>query len=60
LASDPKGACVTVEQFGRKHLSEVQAKLAELRQLESALSELVANCAMGRRDCPMLDALRAG
>ena len=58
LASEPEGACETVEQLGRKHLSKVQAKLAELRQLESALSELVANCAKGQPDCPMLDALR--
>ncbi|WP_420396055.1 MerR family transcriptional regulator [Nioella sp.] len=57
LANEPAGACETVEQLGRKHLTEVQAKLAELRQLESALVELVANCAKGRRDCPMLDAL---
>ncbi|WP_275263514.1 MerR family DNA-binding protein [Roseovarius dicentrarchi] len=59
LASDPKNACETVEQLGRKHLSEVQAKLAELGELERALSELVANCAKGQRVCPMLDALRA-
>ncbi len=46
-----------MEQLGRKHLTDVQAKLVELRQLESALVELVANCAKGQRDCPMLDAL---
>lgn len=58
LADAPSDACETVEQLGRKHLSDVQAKLAELRQLESALAELVANCAKGQSDCPMLDALR--
>lgn len=57
LANEPAGACETVEQLGRKHLSDVQAKLVELRQLEGALVELVANCAKGQRDCPMLDAL---
>ncbi|KCV81110.1 transcriptional regulator, MerR family protein [Actibacterium atlanticum] len=57
LSDEPAGACETVEQLGRKHLTDVQAKLVELRQLESALVELVANCAKGQRDCPMLDAL---
>lgn len=57
LANEPTGACETVEELGRKHLADVQTKLAELRQLERALVELVANCAKGRRDCPMLDAL---
>lgn len=57
LAKEPAGACETVEDLGRQHLSDVQAKLGELRKLESALLELVANCAMGQRECPMLDAL---
>ena len=57
LANEPSGACETVEHLGRKHLADVQAKLAELRRLESALAELVANCAKGRRDCPMLSSL---
>ncbi|WP_282048225.1 MerR family transcriptional regulator [Sulfitobacter mediterraneus] len=59
LADAPSDACETVEQLGRKHLSDVRAKLVELRQLEKALAELVANCANGQSDCPMLDTLRA-
>lgn len=57
LSQDPSGACHMVEAVGRQHLADVRAKLAELQRLESALSELVANCAQGKRDCPMLDAL---
>lgn len=57
LANDPKSACESVEQLGRKHLADVRGKLAELRQLESALAELVTNCAKGQRSCPLLDAL---
>lgn len=57
LANEPAGACETVEHLGRKHLADVQAKLAELRRLESALAELVANCAKGQRSCPMLSSL---
>ena len=59
LADAPSDACETVEQLGRKHLSDVRAKLVELRQLENALAELVANCAKGQKECPMLDSLRA-
>ena len=59
LATEPAGACETVEQLGQKHLVEVREKIAGLRRLESALSELVSNCAKGQRDCPMLDALMA-
>ncbi len=58
-SDSPSDACETVEQLGSKHLSDVQAKLAELRKLEKALAELVANCAKGQSDCPMLDALKA-
>lgn len=57
LAKEPEAACETVEQLGRKHLEDVRAKLAELRHLESALVELVANCTKGQRECPMLNAL---
>ena len=57
LAGEPEGACETVERLGRKHLLEVQAKISELRHLESALAELVSNCEKGQPDCPMLDAL---
>lgn len=57
LANDPESACESVEQLGRKHLADVRAKLAELRQLETALAELVTNCAKGQRSCPMLNAL---
>lgn len=59
LADAPSSSCETVERLGQKHLTEVQAKLRELRQLEKALAELVSNCANGKSECPMLDALRA-
>lgn len=59
LADEPEGACETVKQVGRQHLADVRAKISDLRRLERALAELVANCARGQRDCPMLAALRA-
>lgn len=60
LAEAPNDSCKKVEQMAQKHLSEVQAKLKELKQLEQALAELVSNCEKGKSDCPMLDALWAG
>mgnify|MGYP001821554183 CR=1 FL=1 len=57
LTKDPVGACESVERLGRRHLADVKGKIAELRRLETALSELVANCAKGERDCPMLTEL---
>ena len=60
LANEPMDACETVESLAQQHLRQVQTKLAELRQLESALSELVANCANGQSGCPMLEALTIG
>ena len=59
LAAAPSNSCEPVERLGRKHLAEVRAKMKELRQLEKALAELISNCANGKSDCPMLDALRA-
>ncbi len=58
LATEPGGACETVEQVGRKHLADVREKILELQRLEIALKELVLNCSKGQQDCPMLDALR--
>lgn len=57
LSKEPASACETVGRLGQKHLKEVRVKIADLRRLEKALSELVSNCAKGQRDCPMLDAL---
>lgn len=59
LADVPNNSCETVGGLGRKHLAEVRTKLKELRQLEKALAELVSNCANGKSDCPMLNALWA-
>lgn len=57
LADEPAGACEAVEELGQKHLIDVRERIAGLRRLESALSELVSNCAKGKRNCPMLVAL---
>ncbi len=57
LADERSGACETAEALGQKHLARVRAKIEDLRRMEDALAELVANCAEGQTDCPMLEAL---
>ncbi len=57
LASDPAAGCEKVQDLGQRHLADIRSRIASLRALDEALSELVANCAEGKRDCPMLDRL---
>ena len=57
LSTEQTGACDAVEGLGQQHLKDVRERIKELLQLEKALAELVSNCAAGKRDCPMLDAL---
>ena len=33
LAKEPAGACALVEQLGRKHLTDVQAKIDEMKKV---------------------------
>ncbi|MCV0426062.1 MAG: MerR family transcriptional regulator [Roseibium sp.] len=51
--------CGEVMQFGRNQLSEVRAKIAELKNLQDALEELTSNCSIGSTKCPMLETLRS-
>ena len=52
--------CDTVSRMGDRQLASTRKKIAELRRLEAALTELTANCSEGNTNCPMLDALRGG
>lgn len=50
--------CAQVKAVGEKHLGDVQARLADLRRLENALTELVSSCSGERTpDCSMLETL---
>ena len=46
--------CRNAGRIGRLHLDEVRGKIADLQMLETALVELLANCADGQAHCPML------
>lgn len=57
LSREPEAACATVETVARRHLGEVREKISQLKLIESALEELVGNCASGLLDCPLLEQL---
>ena len=47
-----------MERLASGHLTDVHAKLADLRRLEKVLAELVARCKGGTvPECPILEAL---
>ena len=54
LSENKDTSCAEASEIGQKHLRDVQEKLNNLKQLESALAELLRNCADGQPDCPML------
>lgn len=50
--------CAAVDEIARRHLAEVERKLADLGRLRERLSQLIASCAGGRvDDCRILEAL---
>jgi len=50
-------ACSDAQEIGERHLEKVRAKIRDLKQLESALSQLVKTCRSGNPSCAMLDKL---
>lgn len=51
--------CRIVKELAVLHMSNLRAKISELRRLETALYELTANCDSGNVSCPMLSQLRS-
>jgi MerR family mercuric resistance operon transcriptional regulator len=58
LAEGGDADCQSVKEIAELHIINVRDKVRELRRLESALSELTANCDSGNVSCPMLIQLR--
>jgi MerR family mercuric resistance operon transcriptional regulator len=59
-ANDGPGACANVRELAENHLSEVRAKIADLRVMEHVLADAVRRCAAGEvPGCPIIDALSA-
>jgi MerR family copper efflux transcriptional regulator len=58
LYSDRNRAAEDVRAIARKHLDEIEAKIAQLNEMHRTLAHLVANCSGGDRPaCPILDSL---
>jgi Cu(I)-responsive transcriptional regulator len=58
LADDGSRDCAAVDEIARRHLADVESKLADLARLRERLSRLVSSCAGGAvDDCRILEAL---
>lgn len=60
LALDDGTHCREARTLGQHKLDDVRQRLAELRRIESVLSQLVTDCnsARGRVSCPLIAALQ--
>ena len=59
-ASDRQETCAQVRELAVSHLTEIQAKIADLRAMERVLADAVQRCTAGElRGCPIIDALSA-
>lgn len=55
---DGSAACAAARQLAAGHLTEVRAKIADLRAMERVLAGAVQRCAPGELPgCPIIDAL---
>jgi MerR family mercuric resistance operon transcriptional regulator len=60
LADRGETACAETREMTLRHLDDVRGKIASLKKLQRALSEMTDACRPGRqRSCPILDALSA-
>jgi MerR family mercuric resistance operon transcriptional regulator len=58
LATGGQDACADVREIAATHLAAVQAKIVDLRAMESALAQAVRGCDAGEMaGCPVIDAL---
>ena len=58
LYEDEARASSEVREIAQRHLTEIDAKIADLRAMHDTLSHLVRTCAGDDRpDCPILDGL---
>jgi len=58
LYADRARASADVKAIALKHLTEIEAKMAELQSMHDELTHLASNCQGDQRpDCPILDGL---
>jgi MerR family transcriptional regulator, mercuric resistance operon regulatory protein len=59
-AGDGENSCGEVRELAARHLADVRAKIADLREMERLLRKAVRRCDMGERPgCPLIDTLSA-
>ena len=59
LAEDPDLSCGEVDQLARKHLGDIQARLADLQRMASELARTIGACHGDERGtCTILETLR--
>ena len=57
-AADDRGSCAEVREISVAHLSDVRARIADLRAMERVLAAAVRQCDAGQQPgCPLIDAL---
>lgn len=57
ISSGTPASCDCARAIGETNLLLVKEKIADLRRMETALSELIQLCHAGQSDCPMLKRL---
>lgn len=59
LAQDPALSCGEVDQLARQHLSDIQARIADLQRMSVELERTISRCRGGQRGaCTILETLR--
>lgn len=54
----PERSCDDADRIARKHLTEVEARLAQLKALKAELSRIVVSCAGGKAaQCRVIESL---
>jgi MerR family mercuric resistance operon transcriptional regulator len=57
-AADDRGTCTEVREISVAHLSDVRARIADLRAMERVLAAAVRQCDAGQQPgCPLIDAV---
>ncbi|UPT63390.1 MAG: helix-turn-helix domain-containing protein [Hyphomonadaceae bacterium JAD_PAG50586_4] len=58
LSDNPDRSCGEADRIARKHLTEIEARLAQLRLLKTELARIVKSCAGGKAaECRIIEAL---
>lgn len=59
LGGSAHACCGDVREIAAKHLSDIRAKIADLRKLEGLLAQTIDRCEGGTApECPVLDILK--